>query len=174
MRAAVDLVSKNAAETESRLARFRYIGGGEPTAEWRFLESTTRYIRERCGSDSVRHFIRLITNGTLLTEERVAWLASNIQFVTLSFDILPELQEARPYANGKPTHSKLLEVVRNLCAAGIRFHLRTTISAAGAGRLEEMVQYVHQNTGAKSIRFEPLSAIGRSVSTGLERPLEDV
>jgi uncharacterized protein len=174
MRAAVDVVCNNAELTEARLAKFRYIGGGEPTVEWDLLTKTTRYIEESCERRFLRRFIRLITNGTLLTTERVAWLAQHIQFVTLSFDILLELQASRPYAGGGATHAKLMAVVQELCSNGVKFHLRTTISEAGAGRLEEMVHFVHENTGAKSIRFEPLSAIGRSISAGVGKPTQDV
>jgi uncharacterized protein len=69
MRAAVDLVCENAAETEARHAWFRYIGGGEPTLEWPFLEQTTDYVHKQCASKNVQSYIRLITNGTLLTPD---------------------------------------------------------------------------------------------------------
>jgi uncharacterized protein len=173
-RAAVNLVLENATHTEKNLARFRYIGGGEPTMEWDLLTSITNFISERAKELGVRHYIRLITNGTLLQPERVEWISRNLQFITLSFDILPELQAMRPYTSGKSTHSKLIEVVSLLCKNGLDFHLRTTISREGAGRLVEMVQYVHEHTQAKSIRFEPMAEIGRSVDTGIEKPAQEI
>ena len=171
-RAAVDLVLHNASKTDENLALFRYIGGGEPTIEWKLLKAVTEYIRTASRNMGVRHRIRLITNGTLLTPDRVAWIRENIQFVTLSFDILPELQAQRAYADGRKTQGKLLEVVRELAEHGVDFHLRTTISTRGASRLVEMVTFVHENTAAKSIRFEPMAEIGRSLEQGVTKPLQ--
>jgi uncharacterized protein len=172
--AAVDLVLENASRTEKNLAKFRYIGGGEPTMEWGLLTSITRYIVKRAREMGVRYWIRLITNGTLLRPERVEWISRNLQFITLSFDVLPELQAMRNYTNGASTHSKLIEVVNLLCENGVDFHLRTTISRQGAGRLVEMVQYVNDNTKAKSIRFEPMAEVGRSVDEGVEKPTQEI
>ncbi|MGW6842567.1 radical SAM protein [Streptomyces sp. NPDC054958] len=171
-RAAVDLVLQNASETDENLALIRYIGGGEPTMEWKLLQSVTDYIRSASQAMGVRYRIRLITNGTLLTPDRVAWIRDNIQFVTLSFDILPELQAQRSYADGRSTHGKLVKVIRELVEQGVDFHLRTTVSAQGAARLVDMVKFVHDNTGAASVRFEPMAEIGRSVTQGMAKPLQ--
>lgn len=169
--AALDTVLKNAMQRKDRLASIRYIGGGEPTVEWKLLTWATDYIRKRAAELGVRFFIRLVTNGTLLTSDRVSWLAENVQFVTLSFDILPELQnENRPFSGGLPTQDRMLGVVRLLSKHGVRFHLRTTISRDGSTRLEEMVEYIHKNMNATSVRFEPMSEIGRTSETELAKP----
>ena len=109
-RAAVDLVLHNASKTEQNLAMIRYIGGGEPTVEWKLLTAVTEYIRTASREMGVRYWIRLITNGTLLNPDRVKWIGENIQFVTLSFDILPELQAQCAYADGRKTQEKLLDL----------------------------------------------------------------
>lgn len=168
--AAVDLVVENASRTEDNRAMFRYIGGGEPTIDWPLLKSTTEYIEKTARDRRVRHYIRLITNGTLLTPGRVEWLGEHIQFVTLSFDILPEFQALRRFNDGRNSHAKVLKAVHELTEHGVESHLRCTVSGQAAGRLEEMVQYVYENTGAKSIRFEPMSEIGRSRDEGLGKP----
>jgi uncharacterized protein len=173
--AAVDLVISNAARRHNRLASIRYIGGGEPTVEWDLLRQATQYARAQASQNNVGLFIRLITNGTLLTDERIAWLAENIHFVTLSFDILPDLQgKNRPFADGRATHDKLLNVINRLGSQGVKFHLRATISSAGASRLVEMVDYVRQHTCAKSVRFEPMAEIGRSSNTELSKPHQEI
>ena len=161
-RASVDLALKNGLEAKRPGASLRYIGGGEPTIEWDLLQRTTAYARSESERLNVPLFIRLITNGTLLSDQRVEWLSKNIDFVTLSFDILPDLQNTnRPFAGGRESQGRMLKIVRRLSDAGIKFHLRTTISSEGAGRLPEMVEYAHEHTGATSIRFEPMSEIGR-------------
>lgn len=172
MRAAVDFVCANAANAERSFASFRFIGGGEPTVEWSLLERTTRYIQESAVQSNVQYFIRLITNGTLLTKKRIAWISEHLQFVTLSFDILPDLQAKRPFSNGVSSHDRLVEVVHELDDKQVPYHLRTTISEDSSSRLEEMVHYVYENFRTKSIRFEPLSSIGRSVKRNVGKPAE--
>jgi uncharacterized protein len=173
--AALNTVLENARDRNNRLASIRYIGGGEPTVEWKFLTWATDYIRKRSKELDVQYFIRLITNGTLLTNDRVEWIAKNIQYVTLSFDVLPQLQnENRPFAGGLPTQERMLGVVRLLSKHGVKFHLRTTISSEGSTRLEEMVEYIHQNMNATSVRFEPMSEIGRTSETNLSKPRQQL
>lgn len=173
VRSAVDLVCENAAASDAKLASFRFIGGGEPTVEWGLLEYATNYIEKRCKKTEVNQFIRLITNGTLLNPKRVDWLARNIDFITLSFDILPDLQAKRSYASGANSHSKLVLVVQDLAASGVAFHLRSTVSAVGASRLVEMVEYAHAICGPVEIRFEPMSEVGRSIAEGETKPPQE-
>lgn len=172
--AAVNTVLANATRTKERFASFRYIGGGEPTIEWELLKQVSEYIAFEAKRLNVQFFIRLITNGTLLNEDRVDWLADNIHFITLSFDILPELQKNRPFANGKSTQEKLIKVCKSLRKKGVNFHLRTTITADGAGKLTEMIKYNHNFIGADSIRFEPLSEVGRAVDYQLNKPVQEI
>lgn len=171
-KAAIDTVLDNATRTKKRLASIRYIGGGEPTIAWDLLQWVTEYVKQKAAEKDVRYFIRLITNGTLLSDDRVEWLANNIQFVTLSFDILPELQgRNRPFANGRSTQERMLKTINLLGKHGVQFHLRTTISSEGAARLVEMVEYVHKTTPcATSIRFEPMAEIGRSSEADVSKP----
>jgi len=109
-----------------------------------------------------------------LTSEHVDWIGKNLDFVTLSFDILPELQLERPFVSGKDTHSRLLQTIRLLCDRGVQFHIRTTVTRRSAARLVEMVWYAHVNTGATSIRFEPLAEVGRGAGLAVGKPAEDV
>jgi uncharacterized protein len=169
-KAAVDVALKNALNRPNRTAEFRFLGGGEPTLEWELIVWISNYIRYKADEMEVKYWIRLITNGVLLTDERVGWITKNIQFVTLSFDILPELQMNRPFPNGKSSHKTLLRTIEKLGRFGVKFHLRTTISSDASSRLVEMVEYVKNNTCATTIRFEPMAEIGRANDNELSKP----
>jgi uncharacterized protein len=173
-KAALDLVIQNATKLEDRSCSIRYIGGGEPTLQWDLLREATNYARERSKASGVRCDIRLITNGTLLTDDRVEWLGEHIDFVTLSFDILPRLQAGRSFVGGRNSHDRLMETVRLLADRGVRFHLRTTVTREMAAHLVEMVWYTHQNTRATAIRFEPLAEVGRGADADVGKPGEEI
>lgn len=173
-RAAIDLVVGNATKRDDRSCSMRYIGGGEPTLQWGLVQRATAHAREISRAANVRCGIRLITNGTLLTADRVDWIADHLDFVTLSFDILPELQAERSFVGGKDTHARLLQTIRLLCRRGVQFHIRTTVTKRSAGRLVEMLWYAYVNTGATSIRFEPLAEVGRGAGSEVGKPAEDV
>lgn len=161
----VDEVIKNARDT-GKVAQFRYIGGGEPTMEWELITYITEYIKNEAHKNKVPYYIRLITNGTLLNDNRVRWISENIQFVTLSFDILPSIQNHnRPFKNGHGSQNKLIKTIKLLGSYEVPFHLRATISSEGSNRLVEMVNYVNRHLPeVKIIRFEPMAEIGRAIS----------
>ncbi|EIE5010576.1 TPA: radical SAM protein [Salmonella enterica] len=169
-KAAVDLVINNAKEHKHKCAEFRFLGGGEPTTEWEILVWITNYIRLKADMEGVKYWIRLITNGVLLTENKTKWIAKNIQYVTLSFDILPELQLNRPFANGKDSHKSVIRAANLLVKYNVPCHFRTTISYISSSLLKDMVEYTKNNTGIKAIRFEPMAEIGRASDTEMEKP----
>lgn len=172
-KAAVDLVIHNAKSHKNKKAEFRFLGGGEPTIEWDLIVWTTNYIRYRADEEGVEYWIRLITNGVLTSDEKAKWIAKNIQYVTLSFDILPELQENRSFPNGKNSHKTVMRAAKMLSKYGVSCHFRTTISFSASKRLKEMVEYTYKNTDVKTIRFEPMAEIGRASETDMNKPAQE-
>lgn len=171
-KAAVDLVIENARSHKHKRAEFRFLGGGEPTTEWELLVWITNYIRFKADAAGVKYWIRLITNGVLITEDQVKWLARNIQYVTLSCDILPELQMNRAFPNGKNSHKTVMRTAKLLAHYHVPCHFRTTISFSASNRLKEMVEYTQAHTGIKAIRFEPLAEIGRASDSDMGKPAQ--
>lgn len=172
VKGAIDLVIENAKTNKYKTAEFRFLGGGEPTLEWELIMWATNYIRFKAEEAGVNHWIRLITNGVLINDEKASWIAKNIHYVTLSCDILPELQINRAFPNGKNSHKAVMRAANVLSKHGIPCHFRTTISFAASDRLEEMVEYTHKYTGIKTIRFEPLAEIGRASDQYMSKPLQ--
>ena len=69
-----------------------FLGGGEPTYHWKLLALAILYAREKSALLNLNVRIGFPTNGTLLNEERIRFLAENNVQVGMSFDILPEIQ----------------------------------------------------------------------------------
>lgn len=169
---AIDLVIKNAKTHKYKTAEFRFLGGGEPTLEWGLIVWATHYIRFRADEAGVSYFIRLITNGVLINDEKACWIAKHIHYVTLSCDILPDLQANRSFPNGKNSHKSVMRAAHLLCKHDVPCHFRTTISFAATDRLQEMVEYTHKYTAVKAIRFEPMAEIGRASDTEMNKPAQ--
>ena len=173
-KAAIDTIITNAKKSESKLARVRYIGGGEPTVVWKLLTDIQTYFLAQCLEYDLLAWSRLVTNGTLLNEERVEWIAENISFVTLSFDVLPELQQGRSFADGRSTHGSLMQTVQLLQAATVDFHVRVTVGVEAASRLVEIVHFLLAHTRVKHVRLEPVAEIGRAISMRVAAPADEI
>ncbi|KKW51952.1 MULTISPECIES: radical SAM/SPASM domain-containing protein [Pantoea] len=167
---AVDIAIENAKSIHSHTAEFRYLGGGEPTTEWELIVWINNYIKYKADEAGVNTYIRLITNGVLINDEKAKWLKKNIDFVTLSFDVLPDLQLNRPFPNGKSSQKALLRTSELLTKHGVPYHFRTTLSSESTGRLVEMVEYIRDYTSAKEVRMEPMAEIGRATDSELSKP----
>jgi len=169
--AALDLIIENASASHEKRAVITYLGGGEPTVHWSILVQATKYARWKCIDKHVQVRITLVTNGTLLNEERVRWLKANIDHISLSFDVLPEIQQLqRPYAGGQNSHSKVLQTVHLLSQYECSFGIRSTITADSVHHLTEIVEYAHKNMKVSRLHFEPLSESGRSLETVTQAP----
>lgn len=170
IKGAIDKVIENAKKHKYRTAEFRFLGGGEPTLEWDLIVWSTHYIRYKADEAGINFWIRLITNGVLINDEKARWIARNINYVTLSCDILPELQINRSFPNGKNSHKAVIRAAQFLCKYGVSCHFRTTISYKASDQLNDMVRYTHKYTGVKTIRFEPLAEIGRASDNEMNKP----
>ncbi|MBR4913240.1 MAG: radical SAM protein [Bacteroidales bacterium] len=122
-----------------------FIGGGEPTLDWDLLYYAIRYIRQCDKNDEVS--IKIVTNGTLLNKNKVRILEENKVNLTISFDILPDIQNSqRKYYGGKrTTYSVVDELIRYLNHFKIDFGIRATITENSVIRLSEMVKHVSDN-----------------------------
>jgi uncharacterized protein len=170
--AAVRLVIENASLTDQHVASIRYLGGGEPTISWELLERCNNYARDLAQRRNVNVWIRLITNGTLIDCERAVWLKDNVDYVTLSFEILPELQSLRQYASGKSSYERVVETIGHLARSGVPFEIRSTVTERFIGLMERAVEHCHRIGGIRELRFEPVSEIGRARDTGTQGPVQ--
>ena len=171
LKAALDFTVENAAVSPDRFAVITFLGGGEPTLQWSLFVQAVEYARQECANKGIGLKTNLVTNGTLLREDRVRWLASNIGYISLSFDILPEIQGLqRPYAEGRNSHAQVLKAMRLLSEAGCQFGLRSTITANSVQYLTEMVDYVHETIPVQKLQLEPMSENGRGLLVKSEAP----
>ncbi|MCQ2285038.1 MAG: radical SAM protein, partial [Bacteroidales bacterium] len=133
-----------------------FIGGGEPLYDWELFKECVQIVTQQASKKKKQISISVTTNGTLLTDDRIAWFKENGIRVGVSFDILPEVQNAnRPFVSGRETHSVVLGNIKKLIAAGVTNRIRTTINRTCVKLMPEMVQFVVANLeGIESVHFE--------------------
>lgn len=141
IRCCIDYLFSNKGNEEKRVS---FIGGGEPTLKWDLIRKTVKYIDSIKGNTSVQ--ISIATNGTLLTPDMVEFIKNNHIRVSVSFDILPAIQNAqRPHADKSGTFHSVDKRLRLLLHAGIVPNIRATITQVNCEKMVEMTMFVHEN-----------------------------
>lgn len=125
------------------------IYGGEPLLEW---DTLVKFIEEgRRLSQSPLRF-SVITNGTLLTEERYRWMLKNGVRPQLSIDGCPTVQNAqRITPSGGGTSRVIEQVLRMVLKHNRNTTVRATVTPEAVPYLVESVKYLHEGFGVRSI-----------------------
>lgn len=142
---------------------FSFIGGGEPFMCWdKILE-----FAEFCLESKHKYHINITTNGTLFNKERVELLTKYHISVSISYDILPDIQKHnRPFVDGRSTVDVVESNIRLLLEQNIVPPIRSTITPQYVERMGEMVEYVHQNfPEIKRLHFEQESSTDSNVDS---------
>lgn len=143
-----------------------FIGAGEPTVVWGLLEWSIGYVREKTGDAQ----IVLVTNGSLISHDRLLFLKEAGVQISLSFDILPEIQEGQRQiyhsarSSFQAVDSFLKDVAMTNAGAGehdaFLVEVRSTITPDIVEKMTDMVRFVHDNyAGAVNrIHFEHVTS----------------
>lgn len=109
-------------------------GGGEPLATWPVTSKAIALARELADRQGISLHIALITNGTLLSPDKISFLKDKGCSVGVSFDVLPDVQ------NANRGHYEVVDRnIRALLDAGLRTMVNSTVIPSSVERIEEMV-----------------------------------
>lgn len=136
-----------------------FIGGGEPSLSWELLRWSIDYIRGLINNEDVK--IVLVTNGSLLNHEKVNYLKSKSITVSLSFDILPDIQDSqRPFYNStKSSFAAVDSFLKDAEQSHLNCEIRCTITPRIVHRMSEMVMFVSRNyPEVEKIHFEHVTS----------------
>jgi uncharacterized protein len=159
--AAAHLAAKACAEYGRPLAVGLH-GGGEPSIDTDFAAAALAAVTSAAERYGVRVFRYIATNG-VCDESTATWLTRNFDQVGLSCDGPAAVQDAqRPLWNGGRTSPQVCATARILGAAGTRFLIRATITAATATRQVELADYFCTEFAPAELHFEPVYGGGRA------------
>ncbi len=117
-----------------------FMGGGEPLLSWSLLEQATEYAEKVAKEQGINLHLSLTTNGSLLSDEMIAWLKEHNFTVQISFEILPDVQREQR-GNYESVEKNLI----SLTEAGVNNYVRSTITESNVDRIPEMVEYCHNH-----------------------------
>lgn len=131
--------------------------GGEPTlmgVEF-FERAVTLAETSKRPTQELLHTIQ--TNGTLLDDDWIAFLARHNFLVGLSIDGPADVHDRyRVTKNGRGTHAEVVHAWNALRTAGIETNILCSVSAANADRGLDVYRYFRDELGAEHIQFIPI------------------
>jgi len=136
---------KNGRETPAPRVSFF---GGEPLHEWDALVETVEWLREQV--PDIR--IGIVSNMSLLSSEKLEWLAAHKVAISASVDGCPEVVSARVDKHtGKSREADIYRGAKVLLAKYPHKTCRATVSPATVDRLTESVIYLHEEVGFQTV-----------------------
>jgi uncharacterized protein len=114
--------------------------GGEPTLRWDDLVGFANHARERADRAGIALKPTVTTNGTLLDQERTAWLATQGFLVAISCDgTQPAHDTNRRSASGTSTFEATREAIQRCLRAGLRVRVISVLDPSNVELWPESV-----------------------------------
>lgn len=149
--------------TDSKHLSIFISGGGEPLISWKKLSFAIEYSRQKAVEQGFTLDIYLMTNGTLIIPDIVQELKRHEVNVGVSFEILPDVQNAQ-----RGSFDKVSRNIRLMLDMGIVPNISSVITALNVDRMEEMVNtIVTSYYGIRHLNFDP--AMSSSLFTDAEK-----
>jgi len=131
-------------------------GGGEPLATWETTSRAIEYARQRARAQDVDLYLSVITNGTLVSADKIDFLKRHDSRIGVSFDVLEDLQNLT-----RGRYDKVRSALNLLSTSGLTVMINTTITPSSVGRMEEIVKAVIEHYPFVSqFTMEPVTAAG--------------
>lgn len=134
------------AKTQRKVSIF----GGEPLFEYSNLQEVVTLAKDEWKGHPLH--IGIVSNITLLDEEKYAWLRENGISFQMSIDGAPIVQDAqRIRADGSGTSAKVAEIAKMVLRERPNTGIRATTTPFAARHLFESVRYFHEEIGCDKI-----------------------
>lgn len=127
--------------------RFTFVGGGEPLLDADNLWKSVKYIRDR----SKDALIDIVTNGTIINQEIIHALKEDNVGLTVSFDILPKIQDGVRSSS----YGVVAKNLHTLLSSGIVPTLRATIDRDSVNFMPQMIEHIKSEfNGIREVHIE--------------------
>lgn len=124
---AVDWLMENSGDAESVNVGFF---GGEPMMNFPLVKKVVKYAKAAAENRGKKVTFGMTTNGSLLSDQRIAFLKQEKINPMISFDGSPEIQNRqRPFINGKGSYDKVYANIQKLKKIFPHLKARATMQA---------------------------------------------
>lgn len=132
----IDYICEQQEKEENGYVKLDIYGGGEPFVSRKVLKETVEYFSQR--AKNIRHDIKILTNGTLLREDDLAWLKEHDVMLSFSFEVFKDIQEQQRGC----CYEIVDRNIRMSDEAGIKYRIWTIVTPRNVNRLEELLEIV--------------------------------
>lgn len=154
-KAAIDIVISNLKNTDKLKIIFH--GGGESLVVFPLMKKIVLYASRKWKGE--KSFL-LVTNGTLIDEQKAKWFKRNNFKIAISFDGPKDIQDKiRPMRCKGSSYDSCLRGMCFLQKEGVSFSIRSTLTMENISRIKE-IQIVASLFDA-SLKVEPVTQTGR-------------
>ena len=142
-----------------KAVRITFIGGGEPLVTYNLIKKTVEYAEHRAIHYQKKVYFSLTTNASLISKEIAKWMKHHNFRVSVSFEILPSIQNLqRPLLGGQGSYDIVETGINNLLREGIIPRFRATITPSNVMLMNQMVTHVVEKfPEVTMLHFEPVS-----------------
>ena len=176
---AIDIIARNAKERSAAGEPIKNFlvsihGNGEPFCAYDLVREIVWYGQDVSERIDFPVVFNAATNG-VLSDEQLDFVVDNFHSVNISFDGLPEFQDAnRPTAGGGASFPHVDHTMKRLCEAGVDFGIRVTVTADMVDRMTDIVEFVGTNyPGIEQLHFEPVWECGRCLTSSNTMPTSE-
>lgn len=153
LKVAIDFFMDSKPQGFNRQLTISYMGGGEPMLSWEVVKKGIIYAERRAGERGLKLQYRIITNGSILNDEILEFLSEHQVAVSVSFEVLPEIQDKQ-----RGSFSLVSAHILRLIQRGIDVQINSTITPDNVARMTEMINVLHDNyPQVKNVMFEPVT-----------------
>lgn len=132
---------KSFTERNNSKAVSLFLYGGEPLLNWKVCRDLSEGIDEWCKETGRKLTMGMVTNGTLLNEERIEELKKhNLGYVQVTIEGPKWLHDRkRIFKDGSPTYDIIINNIRKLKEKNIHFAIRISVDKESFPHMEETV-----------------------------------
>lgn len=128
------------------------LGGGEPLISWALLRKALDHAYGLAFKRGIELPVSIVTNGSILTDEILDYIKLHNISVSVSFDILPDIQDSQ-----RGHYEIVASNVRKMVEAGLDIAFNTVITEQNVGRMNEMLKHMKREfPGVKKVSFKSL------------------
>lgn len=117
-----------------------FSGGGDPTLSFGKIKTFVAVFKAKAKEENIGISFGMVCNGSKIRHEDVDFIRDNFDNIVISFDVIPEVH------NSQRSHYEIVaDTMCFLASYGISFGIRCTVTDLNVSRLEEMIEYLHDN-----------------------------
>lgn len=149
--------------------------GGEPLLEWNLLQFCHEYLSRRAEEVNIPVRYGITTNGTLLTQDKLEWMAARDFLIGLSLDGSPAMHDTnRRFADGRGSHAAVMQALERINAfPKLRSKVICVVNPDNHHYLRAGVRWLHEHyRGNIGLNFDYWSEWTDAQFESLTRELE--